>query len=149
MPIVKNNGTVTKFLGNVPVYPNEEKTVYHYPEVGDTDMEIISHKPTWPMGMTGPEKRNAIISSIIYQIPKDTNNLSIINISANNIVVYAQELIPGKVGTISGLFFGIAFGLAGIGAAILGYFIDIYGVVLIYKICSFLPLLGLFAIFLP
>lgn len=65
------------------------------------------------------------------------------------IVVYAQELIPGKVGTISGLFFGIAFGLAGIGAAILGYFIDIYGVVLIYKICSFLPLLGLFAIFLP
>ncbi|MFW2307350.1 MFS transporter [Aliarcobacter butzleri] len=65
------------------------------------------------------------------------------------IVVYAQELIPGKVGTISGLFFGIAFGLAGIGTAILGYFIDIYGVVLIYKICSFLPLLGLFAIFLP
>ncbi|MFY4821867.1 MFS transporter [Aliarcobacter butzleri] len=65
------------------------------------------------------------------------------------IVVYAQELILGKVGTISGLFFGIAFGLAGIGAAILGYFIDIYGVVLIYKICSFLPLLGLFAIFLP
>lgn len=65
------------------------------------------------------------------------------------IVVYAQELIPGKVGTISGLFFGIAFGLAGIGAAILGYFIDMYGVVLIYKICSFLPLLGLFAIFLP
>ncbi|KLD99343.1 MFS transporter [Aliarcobacter butzleri] len=65
------------------------------------------------------------------------------------IVVYAQELIPGKVGTISGLFFGIAFGLAGIGAAILGYFIDIYGVVLIYKICSFLPLLGLFAVLLP
>ena len=63
--------------------------------------------------------------------------------------VYAQELIPGKVGTISGLFFGIAFGLAGIGAAVLGYFIDIYGVVSIYKICSFLPLLGLFAILLP
>lgn len=65
------------------------------------------------------------------------------------IVVYAQELIPGKVGTISGLFFGVAFGLAGIGAAVLGYFIDMYGVVSIYKICSFLPLLGLFAILLP
>lgn len=64
------------------------------------------------------------------------------------IVVYAQELIPGKVGTISGLFFGIAFGLAGIGSAILGHFIDIYGVVYVYKICSFLPLLGAFAIFL-
>ena len=64
------------------------------------------------------------------------------------IVVYAQELIPGKVGTISGLFFGIAFGLAGIGSAILGHFIDIYGVVYVYKICSFLPLLGVFAIFL-
>jgi FSR family fosmidomycin resistance protein-like MFS transporter len=64
------------------------------------------------------------------------------------IVVYAQELIPGKIGTISGLFFGIAFGLAGIGSAILGHFIDIYGVIYVYKICSFLPLLGVFAIFL-
>ncbi|WP_418180686.1 MFS transporter [Aliarcobacter lanthieri] len=65
------------------------------------------------------------------------------------IVVYAQELIPGKVGTISGLFFGIAFGLAGIASAVLGYFIDIYGVVTIYKVCSYLPILGLFAFFLP
>lgn len=64
------------------------------------------------------------------------------------IVVYAQELIPGKVGTISGLFFGIAFGLAGIGSAVLGHFIDIYGVVYVYNICSFLPLIGVFAIFL-
>lgn len=65
------------------------------------------------------------------------------------IVVYAQELIPGKVGTISGLFFGIAFGLAGIASAVLGYFIDIYGVVTIYKFCSYLPILGVFAFFLP
>ncbi|WP_267285346.1 MFS transporter [Arcobacter porcinus] len=65
------------------------------------------------------------------------------------IVVYAQELIPGKVGTISGLFFGIAFGLAGIASAVLGYFIDIYGVVTIYKVCSYLPILGVFAFFLP
>jgi FSR family fosmidomycin resistance protein-like MFS transporter len=65
------------------------------------------------------------------------------------IVVYAQELMPGKVGTVSGLFFGIAFGLGGIGSAVLGYFIDIYGIVSIYKVCAFLPLLGIFAVLLP
>lgn len=91
MPTVKNNGSVVKFLGNIPVYPTEEKIVFHYPEVEDTDIEIISNKPTWPMGMTGPEKRGAITSKAIYQIPKGTNNLSIINISAGNVVVYAQE----------------------------------------------------------
>ena len=64
-------------------------------------------------------------------------------------VVYAQELIPGKIGTISGLFFGLAFGLAGIGAAVLGIAADHLGIVAIYKLCSFLPLLGLLAIFLP
>ncbi len=64
-------------------------------------------------------------------------------------VVYAQELIPGKVGTISGLFFGIAFGLGGIGAAVLGQFADHWGIVTIYKLCSFLPLIGLLAVFLP
>lgn len=64
-------------------------------------------------------------------------------------VVYAQELIPGKVGTISGLFFGIAFGLGGIGAAVLGQFADLWGIVTIYKLCSFLPLIGLLAVFLP
>ena len=65
------------------------------------------------------------------------------------ILVYAQELIPGKVGTISGLFFGMAFGLAGIGAAVLGHFADLWGIVAIYKICAWLPLLGLLAVFLP
>lgn len=64
-------------------------------------------------------------------------------------IVYAQELIPGKVGTISGLFFGLAFGLGGIGAAILGQFADLWGIVSIYKFCSFLPLIGLLAVFLP
>ncbi|MDD5249390.1 MAG: MFS transporter [Rhodocyclaceae bacterium] len=64
-------------------------------------------------------------------------------------VVYAQELIPGKVGTISGLFYGIAFGLGGIGAAVLGQFADLWGIVTIYKLCSFLPLIGLLAVFLP
>ncbi|OIQ83333.1 fosmidomycin resistance protein [mine drainage metagenome] len=64
-------------------------------------------------------------------------------------IVYAQELIPGKVGTVSGLFFGLAFGLGGIGAALLGQFADLWGIVAIYQFCSFLPLLGLLAVFLP
>jgi len=65
------------------------------------------------------------------------------------IVVYGQELIPGKVGTVSGLFFGVAFGLAGIGAGVLGLLADMWGIVTVYKLCAFLPLLGLFAVFLP
>jgi FSR family fosmidomycin resistance protein-like MFS transporter len=64
-------------------------------------------------------------------------------------VVYAQELVPGKVGTVSGLFFGLAFGLAGIGAAVLGEVADHWGIVTVYKLCSFLPLIGLLAVFLP
>lgn len=65
------------------------------------------------------------------------------------IVVYAQELVPGKVGTISGLFFGLAFGLGGIGAAVLGELADIWSIQVVYQICAFLPLLGLLAAFLP
>ncbi|WP_308388734.1 MFS transporter [Acidithiobacillus sp. AMEEHan] len=65
------------------------------------------------------------------------------------IVVYAQELVPGKVGTISGLFFGLAFGLGGIGAAVLGQLADLWGIDAVYQICSFLPLLGVLAAFLP
>ncbi len=64
-------------------------------------------------------------------------------------VVYAQELVPGKVGTISGLFFGLAFGLAGIGAAVLGQVADHWGIAEVYRLCSFLPLIGLLAVFLP
>jgi FSR family fosmidomycin resistance protein-like MFS transporter len=64
-------------------------------------------------------------------------------------VVYGQELIPGKVGTISGLFFGVAFGLGGIGAAVLGQLADLWGIVTVYKLCSFLPLIGLLAFYLP
>ncbi len=65
------------------------------------------------------------------------------------IVVYAQELIPGRVGMISGLFFGFAFGLAGIGAAILGQVADHWGIETVYHLCSFLPLIGIIAIWLP
>ncbi len=65
------------------------------------------------------------------------------------IVVYAQELLPGRVGMVSGLFFGLAFGLAGIGAAVLGQVADRWGIEEVYRLCSFLPLIGLLAVFLP
>jgi FSR family fosmidomycin resistance protein-like MFS transporter len=65
------------------------------------------------------------------------------------IVVFAQELLPGRVGTVAGLFFGLSFGMAGIGAAVLGRTADAYGVELVYDICAYLPLLGLLALYLP
>lgn len=65
------------------------------------------------------------------------------------ILVYAQELFPARIGTVSGLFFGLAFGLAGIGAAVLGQLADLWGIVAIYRLCAFLPLIGLLAVFLP
>jgi FSR family fosmidomycin resistance protein-like MFS transporter len=65
------------------------------------------------------------------------------------IVVFAQELVPGRVGMIAGLFFGFAFGVGGIGAALLGLIADRAGIEFVYKLCSFLPLLGLMTIFLP
>jgi len=65
------------------------------------------------------------------------------------IVVFAQELVPGRVGMIAGLFFGFAFGIAGIGAAVLGQVADVKGIDYVYQICSYLPLLGLLAVFLP
>jgi MFS transporter, FSR family, fosmidomycin resistance protein len=65
------------------------------------------------------------------------------------ILVYAQELIPGKVGMIAGLFFGFAFGLGGIGAAVLGQLADATSISYVYKVCSFLPLIGILTVFLP
>lgn len=65
------------------------------------------------------------------------------------ILVFAQELIPGKVGTVSGLFFGFAFGMGGIGAAVLGRLADAWGIEYVYWLCSFLPLLGICAALLP
>ncbi len=65
------------------------------------------------------------------------------------IVVYAQELMPGKVGTVSGLFFGFAFGMGGLGAAVLGQLADTHGIATVYEVCAFLPLLGLVTAFLP
>jgi FSR family fosmidomycin resistance protein-like MFS transporter len=65
------------------------------------------------------------------------------------IVVYAQELVPGRVGLISGVFFGFAFGMAGLGAAVLGRLADSVGIEAVYRVCAFLPMIGLLAAFLP
>ncbi len=65
------------------------------------------------------------------------------------IVVYAQELVPGKVGTISGLFFGLAFGMGGLGAAVLGELADLTSIETVYRVCAFLPAIGLLTAFLP
>jgi MFS transporter, FSR family, fosmidomycin resistance protein len=65
------------------------------------------------------------------------------------IIVYAIDLVPGKVGTISGLFFGLSFGLAGVGAALLGGLADLTSIDFVYRLCAFLPLLGLLTVFLP
>jgi FSR family fosmidomycin resistance protein-like MFS transporter len=65
------------------------------------------------------------------------------------ILVYAQELVPGKVGMIAGLFFGLAFGMAGIGSAVLGELADRTSIEYVFRLCSFLPLIGLLTAFLP
>ena len=65
------------------------------------------------------------------------------------IVVYAQELMPGRTGTVAGLFFGFAFGMGGIGAAVLGWLADATSIEFVYRACAWLPLLGLLAVLLP
>jgi FSR family fosmidomycin resistance protein-like MFS transporter len=65
------------------------------------------------------------------------------------VVVFAQELVPGKVGMISGLFFGFAFGIAGLSAALLGALADARGIEFVYSVCAYLPAIGIFAAFLP
>ena len=66
-----------------------------------------------------------------------------------SIVVFAQELVPHRVGAVSGLFFGFAFGLGGVGAAVLGWLADHTSIAYIYRVCAFLPALGLVAAYLP
>ena len=65
------------------------------------------------------------------------------------ILVYAQDLMPGKVGAVSGLFFGFAFGMGGIGAAVLGKLADLTSIEFVYRVCAFLPAIGILAVFLP
>lgn len=65
------------------------------------------------------------------------------------ILVYAQELVPGRVGTIAGLFFGLAFGIGGLGAAGLGMIADVKDIFFVYHLCSYLPAIGILAVLLP
>src|SRR5487761_2181764 len=65
------------------------------------------------------------------------------------IVVYAQELMPGRVGMVSGMFFGFAFGMAGLGAAVLGAVADWTSIEFVYRICAFLPVIGMLTALLP
>ena len=65
------------------------------------------------------------------------------------ILVYAQELVPGRIGMMSGLFFGLAFGMGGLGAALLGKLADATSIDFVYRVCSFLPAIGLLTVFLP
>jgi FSR family fosmidomycin resistance protein-like MFS transporter len=73
----------------------------------------------------------------------------ILSSAFSNIVVFAQELVPGRVGMIGGIFFGLAFGMGGIAAALLGIVADWKGIDFVFKVCSYLPFLGLLTIFLP
>jgi MFS transporter, FSR family, fosmidomycin resistance protein len=80
----------------------------------------------------------------------DTIAIGLILSSAfSAIVVYAQELVPGNVGAIAGLFFGLSFGLGGIGAALLGALADLTSLTFVYQVCAFLPAIGLLTYFLP
>lgn len=65
------------------------------------------------------------------------------------ILVYAQELVPGRIGAVSGLFFGFAFGMGGVGAAILGKLADLTSINFVYQVCAFLPAIGILTAFLP
>src|SRR3954447_18251570 len=73
----------------------------------------------------------------------------IISSATTSIIVFAQELMPHRFGMISGVFFGVAFGIGGLGAAVLGKVADHMGIAYVYQVCAFLPAIGLLAVFLP
>jgi FSR family fosmidomycin resistance protein-like MFS transporter len=73
----------------------------------------------------------------------------IISSATSSIIVFAQELMPHRFGMISGVFFGVAFGIGGLGAAVLGRVADQMGMPFVYQVCAFLPAIGLLAVFLP
>jgi FSR family fosmidomycin resistance protein-like MFS transporter len=73
----------------------------------------------------------------------------VISSAFSAIVVFAQELVPGNVGMISGIFFGLMFGISGIGAAAMGHIADVSGITYVYQLCSYLPLLGIMTVLLP
>ena len=69
--------------------------------------------------------------------------------ASSAIIVYALDLVPGKIGTMAGMFFGFSFGMAGIGAAALGKLADATSITTVYHVCAYLPLMGLLTVFLP
>jgi FSR family fosmidomycin resistance protein-like MFS transporter len=69
--------------------------------------------------------------------------------ASSAIIVYALELVPGNIGTVAGLFFGLSFGMAGVGAAAFGRLADATSIDYVYQVCAFLPLIGLLTVFLP
>ena len=69
--------------------------------------------------------------------------------SFSAIIVFAQDLMPGRVGLVAGLFCGLSFGIGGLGAALLGWIADMSDIATVYQICSFIPLIGLLTVFLP
>jgi FSR family fosmidomycin resistance protein-like MFS transporter len=73
----------------------------------------------------------------------------IISSATSSIIVFAQELMPHRLGMISGMFFGVAFGIGGLGAAVLGRVADHTGIAFVYQLCAYLPAIGLLAVFLP
>ena len=73
----------------------------------------------------------------------------VISSAFSAIVVYATDLMPDKVGAVSGVFYGLMFGLGGVGSALLGWLADLYGVQHVFVLCSYLPLLGIVTWFLP
>ena len=73
----------------------------------------------------------------------------IISSATSSIIVFAQELMPHRFGMISGVFFGVAFGIGGLGAAVLGKLADHTSIGFVYHLCAFLPAIGLLAVFLP
>jgi FSR family fosmidomycin resistance protein-like MFS transporter len=73
----------------------------------------------------------------------------ILSSTTSSIIVFAQELMPHRFGMISGVFFGVAFGIGGLGAAVLGKVADHTGIAFVYQVCAFLPAIGLLAVFLP
>ena len=73
----------------------------------------------------------------------------IISSAFSSIVVFGQELLPGHVGAVAGLFFGLSFGIGGLGAAGLGAYADVHGIDAVYRLCAFLPAIGLLTVFLP
>ena len=73
----------------------------------------------------------------------------IISSTTSSIIVFAQELVPHRFGMISGVFFGVAFGIGGLGAAVLGKVADHTSIEFVYQVCAYLPAIGLLAVFLP